>query len=244
MRASLIQIAVDPDETVEFPQGAGRFAGTRTAAAPIWWSCRNCGPSEPSPTSPSPSEAEPLNGPTYEVMAKARERRGRLAARGLRRREGRGRHPLQHLARPLPRRRTGRHLPQDPPLRLRQGRGGDDGRGRRTRHRRRCPGLTVGLATCYDLRFPELFRGLVDAGAAGLRHPGRLARPPPRALDAAGPGPRGREPGVRPGLRHGGHPRGGRAGGPQHRRRPVGRGPGRGGRRARRSCGWTSTRRR
>ena len=27
------------------------------------------------------------------------------------------------------------------------------------------PELTLGLATCYDLRFPELFRGLVDAGA-------------------------------------------------------------------------------
>ncbi|MFF2522558.1 carbon-nitrogen family hydrolase [Streptomyces liangshanensis] len=27
------------------------------------------------------------------------------------------------------------------------------------------PGTTIGLATCYDLRFPELFRGLVDAGA-------------------------------------------------------------------------------
>ncbi|MFF4181818.1 carbon-nitrogen family hydrolase [Streptomyces sp. NPDC001691] len=27
------------------------------------------------------------------------------------------------------------------------------------------PDLTLGLATCYDLRFPELFRGLVDAGA-------------------------------------------------------------------------------
>ncbi|MFJ2442273.1 MULTISPECIES: carbon-nitrogen family hydrolase [unclassified Streptomyces] len=27
------------------------------------------------------------------------------------------------------------------------------------------PGLTLGLATCYDLRFPELFRGLTDAGA-------------------------------------------------------------------------------
>lgn len=26
-------------------------------------------------------------------------------------------------------------------------------------------GTTVGLATCYDLRFPELFRALVDAGA-------------------------------------------------------------------------------
>ncbi|MFG2116744.1 carbon-nitrogen family hydrolase [Streptomyces sp. NPDC048718] len=27
------------------------------------------------------------------------------------------------------------------------------------------PRLTVGVATCYDLRFPELFRGLVDSGA-------------------------------------------------------------------------------
>ncbi|UGY92649.1 carbon-nitrogen family hydrolase [Streptomyces gobiensis] len=27
------------------------------------------------------------------------------------------------------------------------------------------PALTVGLATCYDLRFPELFRALTDAGS-------------------------------------------------------------------------------
>ena len=27
---------------------------------------------------------------------------------------------------------------------------------------------TTGLATCYDLRFPELFRGLVDAGATAV----------------------------------------------------------------------------
>ncbi|MFE7230350.1 carbon-nitrogen family hydrolase [Streptomyces sp. NPDC002405] len=30
------------------------------------------------------------------------------------------------------------------------------------------PDTTLGLATCYDLRFPELFRGLVDAGAQTL----------------------------------------------------------------------------
>ncbi|MGW5210496.1 carbon-nitrogen family hydrolase [Streptomyces sp. NPDC004051] len=30
------------------------------------------------------------------------------------------------------------------------------------------PHTTLGLATCYDLRFPELFRGLVDAGAETL----------------------------------------------------------------------------
>jgi predicted amidohydrolase len=32
----------------------------------------------------------------------------------------------------------------------------------------RLPGTTLGLATCYDLRFPELFRSLVDAGAETL----------------------------------------------------------------------------
>ncbi|WP_151773781.1 carbon-nitrogen family hydrolase [Streptomyces abyssomicinicus] len=30
------------------------------------------------------------------------------------------------------------------------------------------PQTTLGLGTCYDLRFPELFRGLVDAGAQTL----------------------------------------------------------------------------
>ncbi|WP_374065091.1 carbon-nitrogen hydrolase family protein [Actinokineospora auranticolor] len=29
-------------------------------------------------------------------------------------------------------------------------------------------GLTLGLATCYDVRFPELFRALADAGAVGV----------------------------------------------------------------------------
>lgn len=32
----------------------------------------------------------------------------------------------------------------------------------------RLPDTTLGLTTCYDLRFPELFRGLVDAGAQTL----------------------------------------------------------------------------
>lgn len=32
-------------------------------------------------------------------------------------------------------------------------------------------GLVLGLATCYDLRFPELFRGLADAGAAAVLVP-------------------------------------------------------------------------
>ncbi|MYW15770.1 carbon-nitrogen family hydrolase [Streptomyces sp. SID2955] len=32
----------------------------------------------------------------------------------------------------------------------------------------RLPGTTLGVATCYDLRFPELFRALADAGAETL----------------------------------------------------------------------------
>ncbi|EPD56148.1 carbon-nitrogen family hydrolase [Streptomyces sp. HGB0020] len=35
----------------------------------------------------------------------------------------------------------------------------------------RLPKTTLGLATCYDLRFPELFRGLVDSGAETLLVP-------------------------------------------------------------------------
>ncbi|WP_256104572.1 nitrilase-related carbon-nitrogen hydrolase [Streptomyces sp. ODS05-4] len=33
------------------------------------------------------------------------------------------------------------------------------------------PDLPLGLATCYDLRFPELFRGLTDAGALAFAVP-------------------------------------------------------------------------
>ncbi|MFC7469436.1 nitrilase-related carbon-nitrogen hydrolase [Actinomadura keratinilytica] len=42
------------------------------------------------------------------------------------------------------------------------------------------PETTLGLATCYDLRFPEQFRGLVDAGAETLVVPaaGPPAAPP------------------------------------------------------------------
>ncbi|MGB1526216.1 MAG: nitrilase-related carbon-nitrogen hydrolase, partial [Miltoncostaeaceae bacterium] len=32
-------------------------------------------------------------------------------------------------------------------------------------------GLRIGLSVCYDLRFPELYRGLVDAGATALAVP-------------------------------------------------------------------------
>lgn len=61
---------------------------------------------------------------------------------------------------------------------------------------------TLGLATCYDLRFPELFRALLDSRRAGAGGPGGLAAAA-GALDAAEPGARGGGAGVRPGLQHG-----------------------------------------
>lgn len=41
-----------------------------------------------------------------------------------------------------------------------------------------CSGLTVGLMTCYDLRFPEFARMLVDAGADVLAVPAAWVRGP------------------------------------------------------------------
>lgn len=40
----------------------------------------------------------------------------------------------------------------------------------------RCGGLTIGLATCYDLRFPEIFRDLADRGADVLAVPAAWVR--------------------------------------------------------------------
>lgn len=41
-----------------------------------------------------------------------------------------------------------------------------------------CGGLTVGLITCYDLRFPELTRALVDSGADVVAVPAAWVRGP------------------------------------------------------------------
>ena len=60
-------------------------------------------------------------------------------------------------------------------------------------------GATVGVMTCYDLRFPELARALVDRGADVLVVPVRLGRGAAqgRPLDHAAARPRDREHGVR-----------------------------------------------
>ena len=67
--------------------------------------------------------------------------------------------------------------------------------------------VRVGLSTCYDLRFPELYRAPARRGRHGVRRPGRVADGAGRALDPARPGPRDREPVRRPRLQHRRHPR-------------------------------------
>jgi predicted amidohydrolase len=113
------------------------------------------------------SEAEPLEGPTYEAMAKAASDAGVwLHAGSVPERDPDG--PLYNTS-----------LVFSP--------SGDLAAAYRKIHRFgfdkgeavlmgaggelvtvRLPATTLGLATCYDLRFPELFRGLVDAGAETL----------------------------------------------------------------------------
>jgi len=112
-------------------------------------------------------EAEPLEGPTYEAMAKAASDAGVwLHAGSIPERDPDG--PLYNTS-----------LVFSP--------SGDLAAAYRKIHRFgfdkgeavlmsagqelvtvRLPETTLGLSTCYDLRFPELFRGLVDAGAETL----------------------------------------------------------------------------
>jgi predicted amidohydrolase len=113
------------------------------------------------------SEAEPLEGPTYEAMAKAASDAGVwLHAGSIPERDPDG--PLYNTS-----------LVFSP--------SGDLAAAYRKIHRFgfdkgeavlmgageelvtvRLPETVLGVATCYDLRFPELFRGLVDAGAETL----------------------------------------------------------------------------
>ncbi|MER6467272.1 carbon-nitrogen family hydrolase [Streptomyces collinus] len=166
MRASLIQIAVDEDESVASRrQRAAALvrdqAGSDLVVLPELWTTGAFAYEE------FATEAEPLEGPTYEVMAKAASDAGVwLHAGSIPERDPDG--PLYNTS-----------LVFSP--------SGDLAAAYRKIHRFgfdkgeavlmgagrepvtvRLPDTTVGLATCYDLRFPELFRSLVDAGAETL----------------------------------------------------------------------------
>ncbi|MFD5156518.1 carbon-nitrogen family hydrolase [Streptomyces hawaiiensis] len=166
MRASVIQIAVNEDESVEARRrrAAGMVreqAGADLVVLPELWTTGAFAYEE------FGREAEPLEGPTYEAMAKAASDAGVwLHAGSIPERDPDG--PLYNTS-----------LVFSP--------SGDLAAAYRKIHRFgfdkgeavlmgagtelvtvRLPATTLGLSTCYDLRFPELYRGLVDAGAETL----------------------------------------------------------------------------
>ncbi|CAM5465553.1 MULTISPECIES: carbon-nitrogen family hydrolase [Streptomyces] len=166
MRASLLQIDVNEDESVESRRVrvaslVREQAGADLVVLPELWTTGAFAYEE------FGTEAEPLEGPTYEAMAKAASDAGVwLHAGSVPERDPDG--PLYNTS-----------LVFSP--------SGDLAAAYRKIHRFgfdkgeavlmgagrdlvtvRLPDTTLGLATCYDLRFPELFRGLVDAGAETL----------------------------------------------------------------------------
>ncbi|MET9391764.1 carbon-nitrogen family hydrolase [Streptomyces sp. NPDC006624] len=166
MRASVIQIAVDEGESVESRRRrvaalVREQAGADLVVLPELWTTGAFA------YEAFGTEAEPLEGPTYEAMAKAASDAGVwLHAGSVPERDPDG--PLYNTS-----------LVFSP--------SGDLAAAYRKIHRFgfdkgeavlmgaggelvtvRLPETTLGLSTCYDLRFPELFRGLVDAGAETL----------------------------------------------------------------------------
>ncbi|WP_210573278.1 carbon-nitrogen family hydrolase [Streptomyces sp. GESEQ-4] len=163
MRASLLQIAVNEGESVESRRRrvaslVREQAGADLVVLPELWTTGAFAYEE------FGTEAEPLEGPTYEVMAKAASDAGVwLHAGSIPERDPDG--PLYNTS-----------LVFSP--------SGDLAAAYRKIHRFgfdkgeavlmgagqelvtvRLPETTIGVGTCYDLRFPELFRSLVDAGA-------------------------------------------------------------------------------
>ena len=163
MRASLLQIDVNEGESVESRRRrvaslVREQAGADLVVLPELWTTGAFA------YEVFAQEAEPLEGPTYEAMAKAASDAGVwLHAGSIPERDPDG--PLYNTS-----------LLFSP--------SGDLAAAYRKIHRFgfdkgeavlmaagrelvtvRLPDTTLGVATCYDLRFPELFRSLVDAGA-------------------------------------------------------------------------------
>ena len=167
MRASLIQIAVDPDESVDSRRRrvaalVRERADSELVILPELW------PVGAFAYQQFEQEAESLTGPTYEAMAKAASDAGvwlhagsvvEKAADGTLYNTALVISPAGELAASY---RKIHRFGFDKGEAVMMGAGGElvtvsvPG------------GLTLGLATCYDLRFPELFRGLTDAGAQAL----------------------------------------------------------------------------
>ncbi|HEY9438518.1 MAG TPA: carbon-nitrogen family hydrolase [Streptomyces sp.] len=166
MRASLIQIAVDQGESVNSRRERAASLvvaqqGADLVILPELW---------PVGAFAYPlfdEEAEPLQGPTSDVMAKAAARAGVwLHAGSFVERAADGTlYNTSLVFSPEGERvaayRKIHRFGFDRGEAVLMGAGGDlvtvD-----------LPGTMLGLATCYDLRFPEMFRALVDAGAGTL----------------------------------------------------------------------------
>lgn len=166
MRASLIQIAVNEGESVDSRRArvadlVREHAGSDLVVLPELWTVGAFAYEQ------FETEAEPLDGPTYAAMsAAARDAGVWLHAGSVVERAGDGSlynttlvlSPEGELA------ATYRKIHR---FGFDQGEAvlmaaGD------SLTTVELPEQTLGIATCYDLRFPELFRGLVDAGATTM----------------------------------------------------------------------------
>ncbi|MEU2063697.1 carbon-nitrogen family hydrolase [Streptomyces sp. NPDC013455] len=174
MRASLIQIAVDEGESVDSRRRrvaalVREQSGADLVVLPELWTTGAFAYQE------FGREAEPLEGPTYETMAKAAGDAGvwlhagsipERAESGSGSATGDG--PLYNTSLLFsPSGELAAAYRKIHRFGFDKGEAVLMGAGREL-VTARLPGTTLGLATCYDLRFPELFRGLVDAGAEVL----------------------------------------------------------------------------
>ncbi|MET8247867.1 carbon-nitrogen family hydrolase [Streptomyces sp. NPDC005202] len=166
MRASLIQIAIDEGESVESRRRrvaalVREQAGADLVVLPELWTTGAFAFEE------FERAAEPLEGPTYEAMAKVASDAGVwLHAGSIPERDPEG--PLYNTSLVFtPSGELAAAYRKIHRFGFDKGEAVLMGAGREL-VTVRLPGTTLGLATCYDLRFPELFRGLVDAGAETL----------------------------------------------------------------------------
>ncbi|MFJ2074515.1 carbon-nitrogen family hydrolase [Streptomyces anulatus] len=166
MRASLIQIAVDPDESVEDRRVRAASLvvaqqGADLVVLPELW------PVGAFAYTAFEAEAEPLEGPTHEVMAKAAAEAGTWLHAGsfVERADDGTLYNTSLVFSPQGERtavyRKIHRFGFDKGEAVMMGAGEE-------LVTVALPDTTLGLATCYDLRFPEQFRGLVDAGAEAL----------------------------------------------------------------------------
>ncbi|MFJ2174184.1 carbon-nitrogen family hydrolase [Streptomyces sp. NPDC101062] len=166
MRASLIQIAVDPDESVESRRRrvatlVREQRGADLVVLPELW------PVGAFAYESFAAAAEPVDGPTFAAMSGAARDAGvwlhagsvvEAAASGALFNTSLVLSPAGELVRTY---RKIHRFGFDKGEATLMDAGGE-------LVTVRLPETTLGLATCYDLRFPELFRGLIDAGAEVL----------------------------------------------------------------------------